>query len=261
MRMIQVFSGLMLAALAVGTLASCKDDEQVAEPAESKKPVPVAAQKSPDPAPEPTPEPGKVPPAAPAPGDPAVKAPGKIQEAADKGSPSRNPPAPVPRPAPDKPPAAVPSPVATPAPTAQATRSLVPDLRLLLTATDVTQTAGTKAVFRRKAMPGMVVTAEQDALYYEPEKGASYGFGIQVFREKNASKAKQRFESMFASYPNSVEISPVSGNTFFAYWDEVLFVAFQTQYKGTIAVVSCGRPYCDSDDLYGLAQKVSSRLK
>ncbi|NOZ01867.1 MAG: hypothetical protein GXP54_08270 [Deltaproteobacteria bacterium] len=137
----------------------------------------------------------------------------------------------------------------------------IPDLRLLLTATDVTQNGGGRSAFRRRAMPGMVVTPDQDALYYEPEKGSSYGFGIQVFHEKNMARAKQRFESMFASYPNSVEIAPVAGNTFFAYWDEVLFVSFMNQHNGLIVVLSCGRPYCDSDSLYALAKKVSSRIR
>jgi len=257
--MIQVFPGLILATLAGVTLASCKDDEQLAEPGETKKQVPAVTEAGPEPAHERSAEPTKKQPVdgktQAAPPKMAAPGPGSVPGPAEKMAPPPGLPPSAPRPVAVKPP------VPAPAPAAHTPKSLLPDLRLLLTATDVTQTAGPKAVFRRKAMPGMVVTAEQDALYYEPEKGSSYGFGIQVFHERNGAKAKQRFESMFASYPNAVEIPPVSGNSFFAYWDEVLFVAFMPQYKDTIAVVSCGRPYCDSDDLYGLAQKVGSRLK
>jgi len=155
-------------------------------------------------------------------------------------------PRPRPRPAPAAPPPA---------------RQMLPDLRLLLTATDVARAADGKTGFRRRGLPGVEASDEQDAIYYEPVKGASFGFAIQVFRERDSNRTKQRFESMFASYPNAVEVAPVAGNTFFAYWDEVLFISFMHPYNGLIVVLSCGRRYCDSDSVYELASKVSARIR
>ena len=137
----------------------------------------------------------------------------------------------------------------------------VPDLRLLLTATDVAEMSGGKSGFHRTALPGVIPSDSVDALYYEPDSGSHYGFGIQVYSERRLSRARQKYESLFASYPNSVEVAPVSGKTFFAYWGEVLFVVFVHPQRSLVVALSCGRQYCDSDGIYGLAKKVGSRIK
>jgi hypothetical protein len=64
---------------------------------------------------------------------------------------------------------------------------------------------------------------------------------------------------MLASYPSAVEVAPVAGKTFFAWWDEVLFVTFVQPAKNLVVVLSCGRKHCDSDRLYDLAKKVATR--
>lgn len=239
MKPIHQFAWVLLPVLVFPLSWSCKDDEEPSEPKVSKEAAAPAAEvkaKKPEPRKKPvkaTPE--------------ELDARQKIAAASTNRPPDRlTPTADAPKP---------------PRPAPAVKESLLPDLRLLLTATDVTQAGDKKTVFRKRPLPGMAVTPEQDALYYEPEKDSSYGFGIQVFRERNTLKAKQRFESMFASYPNSVEIAPVAGDTFFAFWDEVLFVSFMHPYNGMIVVLSCGRPYCDSDSLYALSKKVSVRLK
>lgn len=152
---------------------------------------------------------------------------------------------------------AAPPPVQPPRPPAP--RSPLPDLRLLLTANDVTSISGGKTAFRKAALPGMTTTEDQDSLYYEPEKGTKYGFAIQVFRGATPEATRERYSSMLASYPSAVEIAPIAGKTFFAWWDEVLFVAFIQPTKNLVVVLSCGRSYCDSDKLYELAKKVSTR--
>ena len=55
------------------------------------------------------------------------------------------------------------------------------------------------------------------------------------------------------------EIAPVAGKTFFAYWEEILYVGFVIPTRNMVVVMSCGRKFCDSDKLYELARKVGSR--
>jgi hypothetical protein len=152
------------------------------------------------------------------------------------------------------PPPVAPPPVAMPAP-----RPAMPDLRLLLTANDVSTLAGPKAQFHRSPLAGSTPGDDLDSLYWSPDKGNDFGFAIQVFRMRDAEAARERFSTMLASYPSATEIAPISGKTFFAYWDEVLFVTFVQPGKNFVYVLSCGRKFCDSDKLYELAKKVASR--
>jgi hypothetical protein len=174
-------------------------------------------------------------------------------------------PAPVAVAAAPAPAAAIPAPAPAPAPAVVAPASVaqsrppLPDLRLLLTANDVSTLAGPKAAFKRSSLPGVLASEDVDSLLYEPEKGAAYGFGLQVFRGRDAEAVRERYAAMLASYPSAQEIGPISGKTFFAWWDEVLFVTFVQQNKNLVVVVSCGRKFCDSDKLYDLARKVSTR--
>ena len=55
------------------------------------------------------------------------------------------------------------------------------------------------------------------------------------------------------------EIAAVSGRTFFAYWEDLLYVGFVQPSKNLVIVLSCGRSICSSDALYELARKVSTR--
>jgi len=82
-----------------------------------------------------------------------------------------------------------------------------------------------------------------------------------VFRENDQNAARQRYEQMFATYPNSVEVAPLAGPSFFAYWGDVLHVAFLRPREDLVVVVSCGQRFCDSDGLYALAKKVNARIK
>lgn len=177
--------------------------------------------------------------------------------------------APTPEPSPQaappaRPPTALPPPVAPQAPPPSApppvvSRPPLPDLRLLLTANDVADIAGAKVAFRRSSLVGVPATEDQDSLYYEPEKGTAFGFAIQVFRGATPDQTRERYASMLASYPAAVEVNPVAGKTFFAWWDEVLFIGFVQPAKNLVVVLSCGRRYCDSDRLYELARKVATR--
>lgn len=135
------------------------------------------------------------------------------------------------------------------------------DPRLLLTVADITEATKGKAEFTRTILPGIPEGPNKASVYYEPTKSQKYGFGLQIFREADPRSAQQRFDNMFASYPNAVEVAPIAGKTFFAYWDEVLFVVFLQPRQNLVLVVSCGRSFCDSDGLYALAKKVNSRIK
>ena len=95
-------------------------------------------------------------------------------------------------------------------------------MRLLLTAKDIASVAGEKVAFRRVPLPGIPTTDDQDALYFEPEKGANFGFAIEVFRGRDQEAVRERYAAMLASYPSATEIAPVAGKTFFAYWDEAV---------------------------------------
>lgn len=143
----------------------------------------------------------------------------------------------------------------------QTARPAVPDPLLLLTAADVAEVAGPKTEFQRTVLPGFDAGQDRQSLYFEPRKGGSFGFAIQVFRESDGRAARQRWETAFATYPNSTEITPVAGSSFFAYWGEVMHVGFLQPHGNLVVVVSCGRKFCDSDALYALAKKVSSRIK
>ena len=143
---------------------------------------------------------------------------------------------------------------------ASASAPPLPDLRLLLTTTDIDSIAGGKAPLRRTVLAGVPPSAQSDAMMYEPTKGTAYGVGIQLFREGNAALARDRFNAMLASYSSAQEIAPVSGRTFFAYWGDVQYIGFIEPTKNLVIVLSCGRTYCkESDDLYELARKVSAR--
>jgi len=107
----------------------------------------------------------------------------------------------------------------------------------------------------------MTRTEDSDSILYAPEKGDAFGFALQLFRTRNAQETKKRYDALHASYPNSQEISSVSGKTFFSYWDEVMHIGFVHPAKNMVVVVSCGRSYCDSNQLMELAGTISDRLK
>jgi hypothetical protein len=135
----------------------------------------------------------------------------------------------------------------------------LPDLRLLLTENDVKAATDGKVPFHRSVLPGSPASEDQDSLYWEPDKGTSYGFGIQLFRLADPNAVRERYTSLLASYPAATEVTAVAGKTFFAYWGELLYVVFVQPSRNTVFVLSCGRKYCDSDELYDLARKVASR--
>lgn len=158
-------------------------------------------------------------------------------------------------------------PAATPRPTDPAaarpdpSRPPLADPRLLLTMVDVSKIAPARARFRREQLAGMPRTEDSDSIMYSPEKGDSFGFALQLFRTRNAQETKKRYDGLHASYPNSQEITSVSGKTFFSYWDEVMHIGFVHPAKNMVVVVSCGRSYCDSNQLMELAGTISDRLK
>jgi hypothetical protein len=140
-------------------------------------------------------------------------------------------------------------------------RPALADPRLLLTMADISSIAPARAKFQRAALAGMPRTEDSDSILYLPEKGDSFGFSLQLFRARNALDTKKRFESLQASYPSAQEITPVSGKTFFSYWNDTMHIGFVHPAKNLTAIVSCGRQYCDSDKLMELAGKIAERLK
>ena len=124
---------------------------------------------------------------------------------------------------------------------------------------DVQDLAKGKVTFRRIALQGVPTDDDTDAILYEPDKGSSYGAALQVFRARSPEAARERFASMLASYPSAQEVPPVAGKTFFAYWEEILYVGFVIPTRNMVVVMSCGRKFCDSDGLYELARKVGAR--
>ena len=141
----------------------------------------------------------------------------------------------------------------------QSPRVALPDPRLLLTLKDVQDLSKGKVTFRRVAIQGVPVDEDTDGILYEPEKGAAFGAALQVFRGRNVDAMRDRFAGMMASYPSAQEIPPVAGKTFFAYWEELLYIGFQVPGRNLVVVLSCGRKYCDSDGLYELARKIGAR--
>jgi hypothetical protein len=137
----------------------------------------------------------------------------------------------------------------------------LPDVRLLLTVADVQDIAKGKIEFERKTLEGFVTDARKDAVYFEPRGSQDFGVALQVFAFESAQACAQEFDRLFSSYPNSVDIKPVAGKTFFAYWGEVMHVGFVSGQGTLIGVVSCGRKFCTSDDIYALAGKVANRMK
>ena len=248
MRMRGLIPVLALVVLTAAATPGCKwfkgaSEEEAApataddEPAEVQAPATKPGSVRPGPGARPTPAPAAVSPV-----------PAPVPAAAPATSPA-------PAVVADAAPAPVPAPIAPPVPA----RGPLPDVRLLLTAKDIASVAGEKVAFRRVPLPGIPTTDDQDALYFEPEKGANFGFAIEVFRGRDQEAVRERYAAMLASYPSATEIAPVAGKTFFAYWDEVLFVTFIQQPRNLVFVLSCGRKFCDSDKLYELARKVGSR--
>ncbi|HOE82967.1 MAG TPA: hypothetical protein PK329_08400 [Myxococcota bacterium] len=135
----------------------------------------------------------------------------------------------------------------------------LPDLRLLLTINDIKELTSSKVNLRRVPLVGIEPSPKVDSIMYAPVKGNKYGVGLQVFREDSAIFSRDRFNAMLASYPSAVEIAAIAGRTFFAYRDDLLYVGFILPAKNLVFVLSCSRSICNSDSLYELAKKVSSR--
>lgn len=135
----------------------------------------------------------------------------------------------------------------------------LPDLRLLLTVNDIKELASSKVNLRRVPLVGIEPSPKVDSIMYAPVKGNKYGVGLQVFREDSAIFSRDRFNAMLASYPSAVEIAAIAGRTFFAYRDDLLYVGFILPARNLVFVLSCSRSICNSDSLYELAKKVSSR--
>jgi hypothetical protein len=268
---------ILLIVVAMGS-ASCRKDappqeSPATEPAATEAPAtePPAAEAPAAEAPA-TEAPGTPAPAQPVPATEGEGAP-TPQPAPGAGTSATEPVAADPgRPAAASPEAAPPEPATTstpaPAPAPQADRARpagapaappLPDLRLLLTTTDIEALSAGKGSLRRTSLAGVPPSAHADGLLYEPAKGTAYGVGIQVFREDNSALARDRFNGMLASYPSAQEIAAVAGRTFFAYWDDVMFLGFIQPARNLVIVLSCGRTYCTSDGLYELARKVSAR--
>jgi len=150
-------------------------------------------------------------------------------------------------------------PTAPAAPAAAPVKHAIPDPRLLLTVKDVVDVAGKKP-FHPSMLPGARINEDADSLYYEPEGSTNFGLGIQLFRTKGAQDLKDRFGQMMASYPSAVDVTPFPTKAFFAYWGDVLFFSFTHSGRSLAVVISCGRKYCDSEELYRLAKTVYSRI-
>jgi hypothetical protein len=244
---------LILMVLALVGAAGCRKDPPPQEqPPSGEESAPAEA--------ESTDEGEPVAPAAPQP--PAEEPAPAEAPPADLASPQTDEAAPTAEPAPapgDD--SQAPQPLTAPAQAEQPVQALPPlqDVRLLLTVNDAEEISRGKGALRRTVLPGVPSDADTDSLYYEPTKGNSYGLGVQVFRSRNAVATRDRFAAMMASYPSAQEIAPVAGRTFFAYWDEVLFVAFIQPPRNLVVVLSCGRNFCDSDSIYELSRKVSAR--
>lgn len=240
------FMFLIPALVVGGLLASCKDKvdegpadiEAVATGQEEANDDPVPARKAP----------GRLKPNRPSPA--------AMRQLPTQGSSpdAAAPPDPTITPAPAV--AAVPVPTSAPAASA---RLPIPDLRLLLTATDLT-TLAPKQAFHKSALAGTAISDNADGLYFAPEKASTFGVGIQVFRARDASDLRERFSKMTASYPSAVDLKGLSDKAFFAYWGEVLSVGFTHPGRSLAVVVSCGRKFCDSDAIYQLAKTVHSRI-
>jgi hypothetical protein len=137
----------------------------------------------------------------------------------------------------------------------------LPDVRLLLTIADVQDVVKGRTEFERKTLEGFVTDAGKDGIYFEPKGNQDFGVALQVFAFESAQACAQEYERFFSSYPNSVEIKPISGKTFFAYWDQVMHVGFISGQGTLVGVLSCGRKFCSSDDIYALAGKVANRMR
>jgi len=151
------------------------------------------------------------------------------------------------------------APIISPVPTVPSAKRPIPDPRLLLNAEDLAALAG-KQTFHRAALPGAKIGDDADALYFEPDNSTTFGLGIQLFRTKDTQSLKDRFGQMMASYPSAVDITPFPSKAFFAYWGDVLFLGFTHTDRSLAVVLSCGRKFCDSEELYRLAKTVHSRI-
>ncbi len=156
--------------------------------------------------------------------------------------------------------AAAEAPTPPPPATPPASRSPLPDPRILLTQKDVEALLGTKVSFVRSALPGIPTDEDRDAILYLPAKGNGLGAAVQVFRGRTPEEARDRYTSLLASYPSAQEIQPVAGRTFFSYWEEVLHIGFLVPARNLVVIASCGRSFCDSDGLYEVARRMAGRI-
>jgi len=176
------------------------------------------------------------------------------------------------RPKPAKKPAARPSPARKPPtrrppaprrpvakPAAQTPKRIVPDVRLLLTVADIEGLGLKPGQYDRSVLPGKVPGPDYDSLYYQP-KNKGFGIAVQVWAFKNHRQAKSKYRSLFASLPNARAIDAISGDTLFAYWGDIIYVAFVHPRQKVVVNLSCSKKLCSSDKLYEIARSVSTHL-
>jgi len=136
----------------------------------------------------------------------------------------------------------------------------IPDPGSIITLDDISELKSAKGVFERKTLEGIPVSANYAGAHFKAKGKDEFGLSIQIWRGRNPFEMRQKYQDLFSTYPNSKEIEPVSGSTFFAYLNDMLYVGFSVPMKNYNTVVSCARKLCSSDEIYELSKKAASRI-
>ncbi len=134
---------------------------------------------------------------------------------------------------------------------------LVPDPRLLLTVADATE-LGLKN-YERTFLPGRYPSSQYDSIYFKLKKG--FGIALQEWGFKHIGDMRKKFDELLADLPNAQGIQQIGGGrTLFAYWGDLIYVAFEHPRKRLIVNLICSKKICTSDRLYELGRRIYQRL-
>jgi len=162
----------------------------------------------------------------------------------------------APEPAPE-PPAEVPAP---PPPRGESGEAAL-DISGYISQADLERVLGAKVKLHRSDLAGVAAAAGYNTLYYQPEKGAEFGVGVQVWRDPGLAESRTRFNTMRNTYSNVAPTNKVTEQGFRSFFGSVVTLVFADPRRPLVAAVTCSTKFCNADALIELSRRVAERLR
>jgi hypothetical protein len=130
----------------------------------------------------------------------------------------------------------------------------------LLTHADIREIVGYNGELSIATLEGV-----QPSEFYNAMRLASsesgFGFAVQLWEDEQSRQTLSRFERLQETYIDRIaETDGVGDSAFRGEFDGIRHYAFMIERARSVAVISCQTELCDSEQVRGLAERVSSRL-